>query len=1021
MSRRIGSTVRALVAGLVVTALACIAATAALAAAPEAPAMNGVSHTETSAFVHGVLSPNGPGQEGTYEFVYAASPTVCTGEDRTQRGLAFGYQGEGVEAEITGLAPHTTYTVCLLDRNLAGEVTLSAPETFTTSLQLEVPETGVAEQVTSSTAVLHGILNPTGSRKEEPGFYEFLYKRSPNNCEGEGSTEKLPAAPAALLGEQKEAVQAEVINLAPNASYSFCLRAWNATGQYETGPPVTFRTLSRGPALSEESVASVGSTTATVSALLDAGGLETSYGAEYGATSGYGSQANGTPPLIEGTRTVTLELTGLQPDTEYHFRFTATNAEGAAQGGDLAFETRSPGLGALSDGRTWELVSPPEDHDAQVYVPEPVYFDFYTGRPFQASTDGNAVVYESDVTTGGFGVSGQFSGNAQLSTRSPDGGWTQTPIQPSAFALGLRGFYEAFSPDLSKGIFETLALPVLAPNAPSVPLSERLGYNVLYQHDNLSGAWSSLITMTPPNRGPYRVNGEVIPGYKRLGTPNVDPNLEGVVEGKYLVYAGASADFDRLLFEADDSLLEGAGTLAQELNDDVKREVEEERDTNELYVSNNGHTELVNVLPDGNADPNATFGAQQGQLPNFSRVISDDGELIFWTDLNTGIVYVRENGNRTVPVSEGSATYLTASSDGSYAFYIEGEKIYRFNVESESREQIAGAGAGAQGAVGASEDGSRLYFVATGALVSGATAGQPNLYEWHGGATSLVATLGAEDSQDWTTDMGNRDAETTPDGRSVTFMSGQNLSGYATEGQQEVYVYESEAGGLFCASCSPTHTPGASGFLGVSNNNTYMPRSISADGGRVFFDSYASLLPQDTDGADDVYEWERNGIGSCAQSGGCLYLLSGGAGNSAFVDASESGNDVFFVTDTALIPADPDEMVDLYDAHVGLPVAPTLCSGTGCQGPPAPPPTFATPASVTFAGVGNFQPSPTKASAGKSSARKSPSSSQARLRKALKACRAKRNRKVVKSCEAQARKRYGKAATRSVLARRRGR
>ena len=53
-----------------------------------------------------------------------------------------------------------------------------------------------------------------------------------------------------------------------------------------------------------------------------------------------------------------------------------------------------------------------------------------------------------------------------------------------------------------------------------------------------------------------------------------------------------------------------------------------------------------------------------------------------------------------------------------------------------------------------------------------------------------------------------------------------------------------------------------------------------------------------------------------------------------------------------------NEAFNLFDARVGgvQPVTEPLCTGTGCQGPPEPAPTFATPASVTFNGVGNFPP-----------------------------------------------------------------
>ena len=91
-----------------------------------------------------------------------------------------------------------------------------------------------------------------------------------------------------------------------------------------------------------------------------------------------------------------------------------------------------------------------------------------------------------------------------------------------------------------------------------------------------------------------------------------------------------------------------------------------------------------------------------------------------------------------------------------------------------------------------------------------------------------------------------------------------------------------------------------------------------------------------------------------------IYLLSGGTSeaDSWFIGASESGDDVFVASRAHLAPQDGNEAFNLFDARVGgvQPVTEPLCTGTGCQGPPEPAPTFATPASVTFAGVGNFPP-----------------------------------------------------------------
>jgi len=126
----------------------------------------------------------------------------------------------------------------------------------------------------------------------------------------------------------------------------------------------------------------------------------------------------------------------------------------------------------------------------------------------------------------------------------------------------------------------------------------------------------------------------------------------------------------------------------------------------------------------------------------------------------------------------------------------------------------------------------------------------------------------------------------------------------------------------------------------------------------VFFDSQEALVPQDTNGHLDAYEWERPGVGSCTSSKGCIYLLSGGTSTdeSYFADASANGDDAFIVTRAKLLPADTFENNDVYDVRVDgfTPIAAPACTGTGCQGLPGAAPIFATPSSVTFEGVGNF-------------------------------------------------------------------
>lgn len=91
-------------------------------------------------------------------------------------------------------------------------------------------------------------------------------------------------------------------------------------------------------------------------------GLTTSYSFQYGLTSGYGGQ---TPLAPAGNGTIPIRLSssvsGLQPDTTYHYRIVAVNSDGTKNGVDRTFKTASVPLSLQIAG-----------------VPNPVVF----GNPF---------------------------------------------------------------------------------------------------------------------------------------------------------------------------------------------------------------------------------------------------------------------------------------------------------------------------------------------------------------------------------------------------------------------------------------------------------------------------------------------------------------------------------------------------------------------------------------------------------------------------------------------------------------
>ncbi len=194
-------------------------------------------------------------------------------------------------------------------------------------------------------------------------------------------------------------------------------------------------------------------------------------------------------------------------------------------------------------------------------------------------------------------------------------------------------------------------------------------------------------------------------------------------------------------------------------------------------------------------------------------------------------------------------------------------------------------------------------------------------------------------------------------------------------------------GELVCASCNPSgarpagrdaelQRPDAVWAAAQSPAGTTRsvpsPRALSADGRRLFFESTDALVPGDTNGAADVYQWEAPGEGSCKttspsyspRNGGCVDLISSGqsARDSELHRRLPERRDVFFTTASSLVAADPG-LIDIYDARVGggFPPAPPAAAPSA-KGKPARPrrprPPAPTPASAAFPAAGNVRGRP---------------------------------------------------------------
>jgi hypothetical protein len=653
----------------------------------------------------------------------------------------------------------------------------------------------------------------------------------------------------------------------------------------------------------------------------------------------------------------------------------------------LAVGWRSAARGAqLPDGRAYEMVSPPQKNGGDVMT---------NSQRIRAATGGDAIGFASLSGFGDVHGMGQATDYVAVRDDRPGtNGWTTHGITPTQAPLTVLTAINGFDPlymgdysdDLSKGVFRAWS-PLT-----DTPLVQDV-VNLYARSDLLS-----------PGAGSYQLVTDC---------PGCTSPLTDLGSKPWL--AGTSSDFGHIVFESANQLTidatpgvpnlyewdHGVVRLAGILPDGAcgsppcpASQSQAGRGASNLIYT--PHT----ISADGSriifTDPSTgTDGT--------------DGTLYLRTD---HAVTVQINASERTPPDPGGsqpATYWDASTDGSRIFFTSGEaltddapvngdrKLYRYDVTPDaqghhltfiSKDQEPSDNASTSdnvaGAIGASADGRAVYFIgASGQLVSGAPTTEipgadDRLYVWRDGTLSYVGALPAEDEKQdifvgtsWGLNV--KLARVAPDGRSLLFMStsGAGLTGYdhglcpdnglASGACRELYAYRADATPhLQCASCNPSGaaaTTDASDVVrtasGAATTASHLNHPLSDDGRWVFFSTAEALVPEDTNGTSDAYEFDTQT--------GTVHLLSTGKdlSPSYFAEASASGRDAFILTRQRLTGWDIDGGYDLYDARVGggFPEPPLTvpCSGEACRGAAVePPPPFA-PASQAIHGTGNVK------------------------------------------------------------------
>jgi len=196
--------------------------------------------------------------------------------------------------------------------------------------------TGIASNITNTGATLHGTVNPDGN----PTTYHFEYGLTTaygSNTTVTGAGSGLDAVP----------VSAAITGLTPGTVYHFRLSATNGNGTV-VGADATFTTFGAPPTPTPTptpiaitgAATGIGDTTATVNGTVNPAGNATTYQFQYGLTAAYGNTTTSTSAGSGFVAVpVSAALSGLTAGTLYHFRVTATNAGGTANGADATFTT----------------------------------------------------------------------------------------------------------------------------------------------------------------------------------------------------------------------------------------------------------------------------------------------------------------------------------------------------------------------------------------------------------------------------------------------------------------------------------------------------------------------------------------------------------------------------------------------------------------------------------------------------------------------------------------------------------
>ena len=948
--------------------------------------------TPTSATLSGSIEPTG-GLGAACQFSYGTTTSYGSTAPCVPAGPFSSLTA--VSAEISGLTPGTEYHY-RLEGTTANGTTPGEDQTFTTTVPAAPtvsmkPVTAISDH----SATFDGEVDPN----EAETTYHFEYST-------DGVTWTSLGQESAGEGTSDVPVTRTVSDLAGSTAYQVRLVA-ESVGGSETSSEETFTTLAAPPQIFGAGASDISGSEATLHATIFPEKQATTYRFEYGTTVAYGT----TVPVGGGDAGITptqvsQTLKGLTPSTTYHFRVAATNATGSptstadqtfttlAAGenesvpagscpnealraeSDLDPQTGVPYSTQLPDCRAYEQVTPPFKSVGDVTSGRAGTLSGAGIENGGISTDGSPLLLKSIAIDGSAGADGELNATDYEMGRGASG-WITTSLTPPASVFPVSHDELATPADVTAGLWSA-ATP-----------SQSIDAEDFYRRE-ADGAFLDI--------------GPVAPLSATEGPPHgAEPITKGLSSYRDGI-VGASVDLSDVVFQIDSPEFEGQQSLLWPGDRTVGVSAASERPSLYEYVGTGHSGEGADVPSLVGVDNNGTqisqcgtgLGADtSGEAHALRNGISAGGSTVFLNAQAGGCVsgatgpvvnqvYARigtPGGAQTTVNVAGTSecetspscnvtspvTYQGASQDGSKVFFTTTQallpsgkdttsNIYECELPGDGGATPAhsglvnacpylnavsvtgtSAGANVQSVVAVSEEGSRVYFTATGVLTSAANSqgrsaegGEDNLYVWEApgahdptGHTTFIATL---------SEASPREAQATPDGRYLVFTTTADVTLDDTSTVAQAFRYDALTGELIRVSIGQAgfNSDGNTGSDPVSLASTKLDRlTVSEDGSYIVFQSNDALTPQVNGGLHNVYEWHD----------GNVYLISDGTDTveqAGLIGMDASGADIFFVTAGRLVGQDTDEITDIYDARIdggfAKPVPPPGCSGETCQG-----------------------------------------------------------------------------------------